>query len=99
MSFDNVLKIVRLSLDDIQRKLHEQGISLNIPDEALALIARKGFHPEYGARPLRRWVDLQINTPLSDLIIDGKIGKRDTVSISAREDNLEFKTDNHTQKK
>ena len=59
-------------------------IGLDVADSALAEIARAGFDPVYGARPLKRAIQASIENPLAKRILEGEFGAKDTVKIAAK---------------
>ena len=59
-------------------------IGLNVSDDALAEIATAGFDPVYGARPLKRAIQQQIENPLSKALLEGKFGAKDTIKVGVR---------------
>jgi ATP-dependent Clp protease ATP-binding subunit ClpB len=71
--------------------LEQQKISLQLSDKAKALIAREGFDPVYGARPLKRAIQREILDPLSLEILEGKIREGQRVKIDEHSGRLEFK--------
>ncbi|MFM7597480.1 MAG: ATP-dependent chaperone ClpB, partial [Actinomycetota bacterium] len=74
-------RIARLQVDQLQRRLHDRRITLDISDEALQWLVNKGYDPAYGARPLRRLVQTAIGDPLAKEILSGEVHDGDTVSI------------------
>jgi len=76
-------RIARLQVDQVQRRLDDRRITLEISDDALAWLVNMGFDPAYGARPLRRLVQTAIGDPLAKEILSGAVHDGDTVVISA----------------
>lgn len=72
---NNVAKIFKIQLKDLLKALEKQEISLDISEKAINFLAKKGFTPKYGARPLRGVIRNDLRSPLSKLIISGKIEK------------------------
>ncbi|GAF14140.1 LOW QUALITY PROTEIN: ATP-dependent Clp protease-like [Bacillus sp. JCM 19045] len=66
----NLVQIVDVMLDDLRSRLEAQGISLEVSKEAKVLLAKKGYHPAFGARPLRRVIQDTIEDDITDLLID-----------------------------
>lgn len=81
LSEANIQEIARLILGDIAGKLEEKGITLRVTPEALAELARIGFDPLFGARPLRRAIQDHVQNALANYLIAGKVGRRDTVHL------------------
>ena len=59
-------------------------IGLSISDEALAEIAKAGFDPVYGARPLKRAIQQELENPLSKALLEGKFAAKDTIKVSLK---------------
>lgn len=72
---DNVAKIFKIQLKDLYKALAKQDISLELSEQAITYLAKKGFTPKYGARPLRGVIRNDLRSPLSKLLISGKIEK------------------------
>ena len=80
---DNVKGIVRLVLDEINKKLKDQFIKVEYTEAALDFIVKEAYDPSYGARPLRRFVQKDIETNLSKMILSNEVKERDTVLIDS----------------
>ncbi|MCB0325976.1 MAG: AAA family ATPase, partial [Bdellovibrionales bacterium] len=65
-----ILKIVDIAIAELQTRIHEQGLTLTITDEAKKVLGQKGFDPLFGARPLKRVIQREIEDPLADHILD-----------------------------
>jgi len=78
---EDIRRIVRLQLEDLQRKLAERRITLTVDDRAIAKIAEEGFDAEYGARPLKRFIQRAIQDPLAIQMLAGDIRDGDAVDI------------------
>lgn len=83
-------KIVELMMNDVRKRLEERGIQLTMTSEALDLIAKAGFDPEYGARPLRRAITQKVEDNLSEAILQGEISIGDQVEGRISNDKLAF---------
>lgn len=81
LSYKEVEKIVKLQLKALIKLLEEQQMSLEYTDRALEEIARLGYDPVFGARPLRRTIQKMIENPISTLIIKGEMKSGDVVSV------------------
>jgi ATP-dependent Clp protease ATP-binding subunit ClpB len=87
-------QIVGLLVANVGRRLAETGITLQVTDAARDLLAREGFDPVYGARPLRRAIQRNLENLLAKRILGGEFGSGDTVVVDARDNELVFtKTD------
>ncbi|MBF6210236.1 ATP-dependent Clp protease ATP-binding subunit [Nocardia puris] len=80
--------IVELVLDGTRRLLHAQDIDLDITESAVDWLADHGYQPEYGARPLRRTVQKELDNKLSRLLLDGGLEPGDTVRADADDHGL-----------
>lgn len=76
-------QIVGLMLGDLRKRLAEQDMTLEISEEALKAIAKVGFDPEYGARPLRRAIQNEVEDLLSDALLAGTYTNGDVIQIDA----------------
>ena len=88
---EDVRAIARLRIGDLAARLSRKGLELRVSDEAIAELARKGFDPVYGARPLKRLIQKSVENRVANAILAGKVGDGDTVSVSFR--NGEFHVD------
>ncbi len=73
--------LVDQMLETTRRKLHGQGISLTLTDAGRKEVARRGFDPKFGARPLRRAIQREIETPVSNLLLKGEFAKGDRIKV------------------
>ncbi|WP_265457799.1 ATP-dependent Clp protease ATP-binding subunit [Enterococcus sp. HY326] len=83
LSEDNIHDIVKIMSKSIIKRLAEQDIKVKITAAAIAVIAKVGFDPEYGARPIRRALQKEIEDRLSESLLSGQINLGDTVTIGA----------------
>jgi len=86
----NIGAIARIQLQVLEKRLAKMEIKLDVSDAALQKIAEAGFDPVYGARPLKRAIQQEIENPLSKLILEGRFGPKDVVSIAVRNGALTF---------
>jgi len=91
LSEDDLKKIVEIQLSRLTKRLEQQKITLDLSDSAKELIAREGYDPVYGARPLKRTIQKEILDPLSIDILEGKVREGQTVHVDARNGALEFR--------
>ena len=77
----NIKAIARIQLGYLEKRLAAMEMQLSITDAALSEIANAGFDPVYGARPLKRAIQAQLENPLSRLILEGRYGPKDTVKV------------------
>ena len=83
--------IARIQLQVLEDRLGKMDIGLMITDAALKKIAEAGFDPVYGARPLKRAIQQQIENPLSKAILQGDYGPKDVIAIDVNGSELSFK--------
>lgn len=84
----HIQQIVGLMASQLQKRLKEQEIDISLTNEALRFIAKEGFDPQYGARPLRRALQRQVEDRLSEELLQGKIKKGDSVIIAEKDGEL-----------
>jgi ATP-dependent Clp protease ATP-binding subunit ClpB len=78
-----VKKIVMLVTETLSKRLSEKGITLELTEKALDYIVTEGWNPEYGARPVKRFVQKYVETELGRLIVKGTIGEGDTALVDS----------------
>ncbi|MET3291404.1 ATP-dependent Clp protease ATP-binding subunit [Brevibacillus fluminis] len=88
---EHIEQIVSLMTDELRKRLKEQSIDFQLSNEAKKILAKEGFDPAYGARPLRRAIQRNIEDRLSEELLKGTISKGDTVTIDAEEGKLTVK--------
>ena len=86
----NIGAIAKIQLHNLEERLAKMEMALDIDDEALQKIAEAGYDPIYGARPLKRAIQQQIENPLSKAILAGRFGPKDTIPVRVRGGNLVF---------
>ncbi|MFQ5518364.1 MAG: ATP-dependent chaperone ClpB [Mariprofundus sp.] len=74
--------IVKLFLEELEARLGEQQVGLDISDEAVSWLAREGYDPVFGARPLKRFIQDHLETPLARLLIAGEVQPGETVNAT-----------------
>ena len=87
---ENILRIAGLMVGSVAQRLKERGIALSWDDNVLQYLAKEGFDPTYGARPLRRAIQRMVEDDLSEEILSGRIKLGDTVRMGLAEDHLTF---------
>ena len=75
----------------LERRLADGKIALNLTDEAKDLLARAGFDPVYGARPLKRTIQHKVQDPLAMKILEGAAQEGETVTVDAEGDEIVFR--------
>ena len=90
---DQIQSIVGLQIDALKSKLAATGINLTVTDAALALLADRGYDPEFGARPVRRVVQRDILNPLSKSILSGTVDRVNAIVVDANADSFVFRNE------
>jgi ATP-dependent Clp protease ATP-binding subunit ClpB len=80
----NIASIARVQLGNLEKRLESMELAIEFSDAAVAELAKAGFDPVYGARPLKRAIQQQIENPLSKAILEGKFGPKDTIRVDAK---------------
>ncbi|PYK44744.1 MAG: ATP-dependent chaperone ClpB [Verrucomicrobia bacterium] len=88
---EDLKKIVEIQLARLTKRLAQQNITLELTDSAKTLIAREGYDPVYGARPLKRAIQRYLLDPLSINILEGKFGEGQTIIAEAKNGRIQFK--------
>ena len=83
-------EIVGLLVENVGRRLTEAGLTIEVTDAALTLLAREGYDPVYGARPLRRAIQRGLENPLARRVLAGEFVSGDTIRIDERDGQLSF---------
>ncbi|MFE5324628.1 ATP-dependent protease ATP-binding subunit ClpC [Paenibacillus sp. NPDC056579] len=84
----HIAQIVTLMADDLRKRLKEQEVDFVLTDKAKAFLAKEGFDPTYGARPLRRAIQKHIEDRLSEELLRGQITKGDSLTIDEKDGEL-----------
>jgi len=87
---EQIAKITELLLERLARRLRAQHVDVEFTDEAVALLSREGFDPEYGARPLRRTIQRLVENELSRMLLNGDLEAGDRVTVDATNGELRF---------
>jgi ATP-dependent Clp protease ATP-binding subunit ClpC len=85
-------RITDLLLEGTRRGLKGQGVSVEFTDAAVDWLAERGYQPEYGARPLRRTIQREVDNRLSRLLLDGRVKEGGRVTVDAENGGLAFRT-------
>jgi len=87
---DQLLRIVDIMIEDIKKRMLNNGVRLDFSDEIREWIADEGYDEEYGARPLRRCIQRKIENPLSTMLLQGDFGDDSEVKIVLKHGELDF---------
>lgn len=86
-----IKKIVRMQVDIVKERMEQKNILLEVAPKVFDYLAREGYDPQYGARPLKRLIQSKMLTELASLIISRGVGEGGVVAVDMRGENLEFK--------
>jgi len=89
---EQIKSIVDLVMKDVQKRLAERRIAVELTEAAKAKIAKEGFDPAFGARPLRRTMQRLVENPLSTKILEGEFKEGDRVTVDVGPDGFTFST-------
>ncbi|MBC7574469.1 MAG: ATP-dependent chaperone ClpB [Herminiimonas sp.] len=89
----NIGAIAKIQLAVLQQRLAKMDMGLVVTDAALVKIAEAGFDPVYGARPLKRAIQQQIENPLSKLLLQGRFGPKETIVVDVDHGALNFRSE------
>ncbi len=90
LSEESIKKIAQIQIDEVKGRLEDKGISLKVSVETLTLLAKDGYDPHYGARPLRRLIQDKILNPLAQLIIKRELVEGDAVTVVIKDKDFSF---------
>ncbi|MFG2126221.1 ATP-dependent Clp protease ATP-binding subunit [Streptomyces sp. NPDC048751] len=85
-------QITDLLLEKTRRLLHAQGVTVEFTDAAVDWLAERGYQPEYGARPLRRTIQREVDNQMSRLLLDGRLSEGGRVTVDVEDTRLAFRT-------
>ncbi|WP_037673836.1 ATP-dependent Clp protease ATP-binding subunit [Streptomyces griseus] len=89
---DQLRQITDLLLEKTRRLLTAQGVAVEFTDAAVDWLAERGYQPEYGARPLRRTIQREVDNQMSRLLLDGRVAEGSRVTVDVDEGRLAFRT-------
>ncbi len=93
LTMREITRIVDLLVGHLRARLAERHIEIELTDSAKELLCRRGYDPTYGARPLRRLIQRELETKLSRALLKGEITDHSRVEVTAKKGELEFKTE------
>ncbi|MEU6348424.1 ATP-dependent Clp protease ATP-binding subunit [Streptomyces sp. NPDC047072] len=91
LTADQLREITNLLLEHTRRLLQAQGVTVDFTDEAVNWLAEHGYQPEYGARPLRRTIQREVDNQLSRLLLNGTIAEGGRVTVDVKDGTLDFR--------
>jgi ATP-dependent Clp protease ATP-binding subunit ClpB len=86
----NIASIARIQLNYLEKRVAQMEMKLEVSDDALMELAREGFDPLYGARPLKRAIQQQIENPLAKEILSGRFGPKDIIHVDVEDGRIVF---------
>ncbi|MFH8655762.1 ATP-dependent Clp protease ATP-binding subunit [Streptomyces afghaniensis] len=92
LSTEQLRRITNLLLDRTRSLVQSKGISVTFTDRAVEWLAEHGYQPEYGARPLRRTIQREVDNELSRLLLDGRVAEGGRVTVDTEDGHLAFHT-------
>jgi ATP-dependent Clp protease ATP-binding subunit ClpB len=92
LSREQIKQIIDVQLERLRQTLRERNIALELDQTARDLLAREGYDPNYGARPLKRAIQTLVQNPLAVKLLRGEIAAGQTVKVSADNDQMQFST-------
>lgn len=87
---DEIADVVRLQINALKKMLEQQGLSIEVTDGAINLLAEAGFDPEFGARPVKRAIQNHVLNDLSRRILAGEVSREKPIIIDEKNGNLTF---------
>ena len=87
---DELRQITRLLLEETRRRLHAQDVRLQFTDAAVDWIADRGYQPEFGARPMRRTIQREVDNQLSRMLLDGQVSAGQEIVVDVADERLSF---------
>ena len=76
---------MKLQLKDLQRRLADQELSLEVDDAAMDVLVSDGYDPAYGARPVKRAIQRDLENPIAKLVVAGKYVPGSTIRVTAKD--------------
>ena len=92
-----ISKIVKIQLQELNKMLANKNIKLNISDYAVEYLSKKGYEPQFGARPIKRLIQKEILNGLSKELLEGKIKEGDFILIDSFDENIVFRKDDNKE--
>jgi len=98
LSLDEMTEIVDLQMKEVEGRLKEHGITVELTQEARVWLAETGFDPDFGARPLKRVLQKHVESPLSVKLLAGEFNKGETILVDVGGEELSFQTSKEQKK-
>ncbi len=94
---EDIRRIASLMLEDTKRRINDNGIDITFGDDVAELLAKEGFDPVYGARPLRRAIIRKVEDSLSETMLSGAVKKGDTVMAYTEDGEIRYSVEDKTE--
>ena len=94
---ENIRAIIDLLAADVNRRLVEKELRIELTEKAKDLIVEGGYDPMYGARPLKRYLQKNVETLAAKLILEGNVGTGDTILVDGVDGHLDARIKQHLQ--
>jgi ATP-dependent Clp protease ATP-binding subunit ClpB len=86
----HIQQIAKIQLQVLEKRLEKMEMKLEVTPRALAELAKAGFDPVFGARPLKREIQRQIENPIAKLILEGRFGPKDVIPVDVQDGKFVF---------
>ncbi len=83
-------RIIHIEMEKVAKRLADRNITLSLDDEAVEFLVDKGYHPEHGARPLRRAIEQQLEDPLAEEVLRGQFEEKTHLLVTVKDGALDF---------
>ena len=87
----DIQDIVSLQIKSLAKRLSDQNLTIDATDEAVALLTKKGFDPQYGARPVKRVIQTLVLNELAKKLLENEVDKQQIILLDAFDDELVFR--------
>ena len=91
LSKADIQDIVSLQIKSLAKRLSDQDLTIDATEEAIALLAKKGFNPQYGARPVKRVIQTLVLNELAKKLLENEVDKQHIILLDAFDDELVFR--------
>ncbi|MBM3321037.1 MAG: ATP-dependent chaperone ClpB [Candidatus Eisenbacteria bacterium] len=99
LTIEEIEKIVDLLTEELRKRLVDRGVRLDLTEEARAFVARKGFDPVYGARPLKRYLQHELESRIGRALIAGDVAEGSTIRVAVKDGALDVAIDGASGKR
>jgi ATP-dependent Clp protease ATP-binding subunit ClpA len=90
LSVEAIANIVQIQVGVVAKRLAEKGIVLEVSPDVYEYLAKEGYNPEYGARPLKRLIQNKILTPIANFIISNNVGEGSEILVTRKGEEFQF---------